>query len=229
MKNYIFLLLVSGTLLSSCESKEARITRELREEQYRIELAEKAERREQERLLQQEQERIEIERREEQERKEREIHLEKQRKEKAIYDKYINNSLRTGATPYAYCYGRNKSCSSRGCSNIIVKTPSNSDVFVTIKKDKKVVKHAYINSGSSYKFELPNGEYQPFFYYGKGWNPEKEMKQTSCGMLKGGFISNESFDKDSPQFLSNEVLTYELILQQNGNLQTKPSNANEAL
>jgi hypothetical protein len=218
MKNYIFLLLVAGTLLSSCESKEARIARELRDEQYRIELAEKAEKREQERVLQQELERIE-----------KEIRLEKQRKEKAIYDKYINNSLSTGSTPYAYCYGRNKSCSNWGCSNIIVKTPSNSDVFVTIKKNKKVVKHAYINSGSSYTFELPNGEYQPFFYYGKGWNPEKEMKQTSCGMLKGGFISNESFDKDLPQFLRNEVLTYELILQQNGNLQTKPSNANEAL
>jgi carboxypeptidase C (cathepsin A) len=47
-------------------------------------------------------------------------------------------------------------------------------------------------------------------------------------MLKGGFIAGESYGKDSPQRLSNNILEYELILQQNGNFSTKPSNAEEA-
>jgi hypothetical protein len=153
----------------------------------------------------------------------------KERQERAIYDKYIDNSLNTGATPYSYLYGTNKSCSDYGCSEIKVRTPINSDVFVTIKKDEQVVGHAYIKAGSSYPFELPNDSYQPFFYYGKGWNPEKIMKETTNGALKGGFITNEHFGKDSPQRLCNEILEYELILQQNGNFSTKPSNADEAL
>jgi hypothetical protein len=49
------------------------------------------------------------------------------------------------------------------------------------------------------------------------------------GKIKGGFISNEDFGKDDPQTLQNNVLTYELILQTNGNFSTRPSNPLEAL
>ena len=72
---------------------------------------------------------------------------EKQEQEKlrqAVIDKYISNSLSTGATPYAYCFGSNNSCIESGCSQIKVKTPHNSDVLVTIKKNDKVFRHAYI-------------------------------------------------------------------------------------
>ena len=165
----------------------------------------------------------------ESERIEREKQLEVERKEKEIFDKYINNSLRTGATPYAYCFGSNSPCNDYGCSQIKVITPHNSDVLVTIKRSGKVYRHAYIKSSRSYTFEFPNGVYQTFFYYGKGWNPNKFMKETDCGTLKGGFISNEHFGKDSPQYLSNNILTYELILQHNGNFSTQASSKNEAL
>lgn len=205
-------------MLISCESAGERQKRIAREEQQRIELEEKRKAEEAERAFKLEQERI-IE----------EARLEKERQEKAIYDKYINNSLSSGSTPYSYCFGRNGSCSEWGCSQIKVRTPYNSDVLVTIKKGEKIVRHAYIKGGSSFTFELPNGTYQPFFYYGKGWNPEKVMKQTDCGILKGGFIANEDFGKDSPQTLSNNILEYELILQQSGNFSTQPSNVNEAL
>jgi hypothetical protein len=151
-----------------------------------------------------------------------------QRIEQEIYDEYIDNSLFTGATPYEHCFGSNSSCSSYGCSQIKVRTPANSDVLVTVKKDGKVYRHAYLNSNSDYTFEFPNGTYQTFFYYGKGWNPEKIMKDTGCGKLKGGFVANEHFGKDRPQELVNTILEYELILQQNGNFQTTPSNPNEA-
>lgn len=160
--------------------------------------------------------------------RQKQAQLEKERQEKAIYDKYINNFLTTGSTPYAYCYGLNKSCADYGCSELSVRTPYDSDVIVSIKKSGRVVRHAYIKGGSSYTFELPNGTYQPFFYYGKGWNPEKVMKQTYCGTLTGGFISRESFGKDDPQVLTNTILEYELILQAIGNFSTRPSDANEA-
>lgn len=215
--------------LASCESEEDRQKRLAIEEQQRIELEERLKADETERAFKLEQERIEREKREEAERIERAARLEKERQEKAIYDKYINNSLSTGSTPYSYCFGRNSSCSDWNCSQIRVKTPYNSDVLVTIKGGEEVVRHAFIKAGSSYTFELPDGTYQPFFYYGKGWNPEKVMKQADCGKLKGGFLTNENFGKDSPQVLSNNILEYELILQQNGNFSTRPSNANEAL
>jgi len=226
---FIFATILLSIMLTSCESEEERQKRIAREEQQRIELDERREAEEAERAYKLEQERIEQEQREEAERIEREARLEKERQEKAIYDMYINNSLSTGSTPYSYCFGRNSSCSEWGCSQIKIRTPYNSDVLVTIKKGEKVVRHAFLKGGSSYTFELPNGTYQPFFYYGKGWNPEKVMKQTDCGILKGGFIANEDFGKDSPQTLSNDVLTYELIMQQSGNFSTSPSNASEAL
>ena len=74
-------------------------------------------------------------------------------------NKYINNSLSTGATPYTKYYGRNKKCEYGDCSQIKVVT-SNSDVLVTIKKDDKVVRHAYIKANDSYTFSFPNGIYQ---------------------------------------------------------------------
>jgi hypothetical protein len=154
---------------------------------------------------------------------------ERQRTEKAEYDRYINNRLPTGDTPYETFYGGNRRCSSAGCSQITVQTPANSDVLVTIKKDGNVVRHAYIRAAGSYTFELPNGVYQPFFYYGKGWNPDKAMKETPNGTLKGGFVAEEAFGKDTPQALSDNILTYELILQKNGNFSTRPSNAQDAL
>lgn len=139
--------------------------------------------------------------------------------------KYINNSLSTGATPYAKYYGSNKKCEYGDCSQIKVVT-SNSDVLVTIKEDDKVVRHAYIKANDSYTFSFPNGKYQVFFYYGRGWDPEKSMKN---GEMKGGFIANEDFQKDAPQYLYNNILEYQLILQQNGNFNTRSSDASEAL
>lgn len=228
MRKIIIFTLLFTTLMVSCESRKEKDVRIKREQQARVELEEKRKQVEEARAFKIEQDRIEQEIKTEEERVQRAIRLKKERKEKAIYDKYINNSLHTGATPYAYCFGKNYSCSEYGCSVIKVKTPYNSDVLVTIKKNGKVYRYAYINAGSTYTFEFENGTYQTFFYYGKGWNPNKFMKKTDCGPLKGGFIEGEVFGKDSPQILNNSILTYELILQQSGNFSTKPSNLEEA-
>jgi len=217
-----FLLLLS---FASCETEEARHQRLAQEKQQQIEIEQKRAVEEKAESIRLEQVRIEQEKQAEAERKEREARLEKERKEQEIYDRYISNSLSTGASPYLKYYGGNSSCNDYGCSKIKV-TTSNSDVVVTIKKNDKVVRHAFIQAGDSYTFSFPNGTYQAFFYYGRGWNPEKEMKG---GKIKGGFITNEDFGKDDPQSLYNNVLTYELIMQQNGNFSTRPSNPEEAL
>ena len=46
--------------------------------------------------------------------------------------------------------------------------------------------------------------------------------------LLRGFTQYERFGKDTPEKLNNNVLTYELILQQSGNFSTIPSNQKEA-
>jgi len=167
----------------------------------------------------------EIKLKEEQERKVQEEH---DREELVTYNRFINNSLSSGATPYSSCFGVNQSCSEWGCSEIKIKTPRDSDVLVTIKNANKVVRHAYIRSNSTFTFQMPNGTYQTFFYYGTGWNPNKEMESQTCSNLKGGFISEVTFGKDSPQALTNTVLSYELILQKDGNFSTQPSSSSEA-
>ena len=158
----IIFLFISVFSLSSCESEQETKERLIRKEQQKIELAKQKEKEEKIETLRLEQARIESE-----------AQIIKERKEKEIYDKYINNSLRTGSTPYSKYYGGNSSCNDYGCSQVKIRT-SNSDVLVTIKKNSKVFRHAFIQSGDSYTFSFPNGTYQAFFYYGKGWNPEKK-------------------------------------------------------
>jgi hypothetical protein len=152
----------------------------------------------------------------------------KELKEKETYEKYINNSLENASTPYADCYGVNKHCPDEGCSEISIKSPLNSDVLVTIKSEGQVVRHAYICAGNMVTFEVPDGTYQPFFYFGKGWDPDKPMNGPQDCNLKGGFISEESFGKDFPQRLENSILEYELIVQSSGNFSTIPCDPDEA-
>lgn len=219
--NKLLIFILAIFLFTSCESEQARENRLAREKQEQIEF----EQRQEEEAIRLEEIRIEKEKQAEFERIEREERLEKERKEQEIYDKYINNSLRTGATPYSKHYGGNSTCQNYGCSQIKVET-SNSDVLVLIKRNNKIVRHAFIRSGDSYTFSFPDGIYQTFFYYGKGWNPEQEMKG---GEVRGGFIQNGHFEKDDPQHLSNNVLNYSLIMQQDGNFSAKTSNPEEAL
>lgn len=140
---------------------------------------------------------------------------------------YLDNSLSTGATPYSQYYGKNYKCPYDQCSGIRVTAPQESDIVVIIKhnnQEGKVFAHGYIRSGATYQFDIPDGTYQTFFYYGEGWNPNKEMK----GGIKGGFVKDEIFSKDNPQEIYSAVLTYVLQLQRDGNFQTKGSSPDEA-
>lgn len=145
----------------------------------------------------------------------------------ASIEQYRDYSLRTGAQPYADCYGRNRSCSDYGCSEIIVNTGSN-DVVVKVKnRNGIVVRHAYINERSSYSFDMPNGSYQVFFYRGTGWNPNKAMKSSDCRYLRGGFVAGEHFGKGDLEYLANVQLSYTLIEQVNGNFRERASSKEE--
>lgn len=140
---------------------------------------------------------------------------------------YLDNSLNTGATPYSQYYGKNYKCPYDQCSGIRVTAPQESDIVVIVKRSNqngKVVAHGYISSGATYQFDIPDGTYQTFFYYGEGWNPNKEVK----GGIKGGFVKDEIFSKDNPQEIYSAVLTYVLQLQRDGNFQTKGSSPDEA-
>lgn len=146
-----------------------------------------------------------------------------------LEEKYGNNSLSNGSQPYSEWYGFNKKISDyTPHSEIQVTASSNSDVIVIVRYDNhngNVAAHKYIQAGKSATLYLKNGyKYQTFFYYGTGWYPEKEMSNG----VKGGFIANEAFSKDEiPVYMDNNVLTYELISQINGNFQTSVSSEGE--
>lgn len=151
----------------------------------------------------------------------------KQLLEEEYKEKYKNNSLRTGATPWANKFGGNPSCY-YDYSNIIIRASNTEDAVVTVKKGDasgRVVRHAYIKAGDSYTFEVPNGRYTVFFYSGKGWNPYQVMNNG----LKGGFISNTSVTKSDPEYLNNVEWTITLYTTYNGNFSPKTSSIYEML
>ena len=141
-----------------------------------------------------------------------------------IADSGIN--MNTGDMPYKYCYGNGYACNNN-CSKITIKVSGDADVIAIIKKDGQVYSHIFIEKGNSYSFSVPTGNYQPFFYSGTGWDSNKFISNVECGELIGGFLNNESMGKDDVQYLNNNILTYELIPQRNGNFNTKASNKNE--
>ncbi len=136
-----------------------------------------------------------------------------------IDEQYLSNSLNTGAIPY-----KNKQLKGQA-SKVKVTTSSGTDcdIVVIIKHNDEIVRNAYIKAGDSYTLTIPNGTFQVFFYGGRGWNPNKEMSNG----YTGGFVTDESFTKDNPISINNQILEYELILQRNGNFNTKPSNRSE--
>lgn len=146
--------------------------------------------------------------------------------------KWINNKLATGQMPYRACFGSRTGCNNN-CSQISVRASDYYDVVVTIKKNGSVYRHAYIRAGQTHTFEVPDGTYQPFFYFGRGWDPNLARESSKCNNLKGGFIEEPSVGpsvgKADPQsLLHGDILSYELVKQVGGNFTPKPSNFEEA-
>lgn len=138
------------------------------------------------------------------------------------------NSYYHGMVPYANCYGRNASCSDWGCSEVIVNANDYDPVLVIIKRNGSIIKNAMVAPSRSYKFEMKNGNYQVFFYYGDNWDSNKYMGTSSSGcVMRGGWKTNEVFSKDDPMYLSNDIITYTLERVVHGNFSTKNSSKGE--
>lgn len=163
---------------------------------------------------------------------EKRLKEERERKEaeaRRLESQYGNNSLSNGSQPYSRWYGSNQYYDDYTAhSEIRVKAPYNSDVIAIVRYNNmngSVAGHKYIKAGNTATIYLRNGNYyQTFFYYGKGWYPDKQMN----GKVRGGFIKNEAFSKDgSASYLENQILSYELTLQEHGNFQTSSSSEGE--
>ena len=117
--------------------------------------------------------------------------------------KYLDNFLQTGETPYSNVYGDN---------------------YICPNENGTVCAHGYIREKHSLLFDLPDGTYQTFFYFGKGWNPNKYMREG----ITGGFVKDELFSKDeNPQEIESCVLEYVLQLTKDGNFSTSESTPGE--
>lgn len=128
-------------------------------------------------------------------------------------EKYGKNSLDNGAQPYADHYGSPKKYRKDSNSDIVVKAPISFDVVTVLRKNDEqgeVVAHAYVKADSAYTFTVDNGKYQAFFYIGRGWHPEKKVADN----MVGGFLLFETFSKDDPVTLMDEVFTYKLSMRQ---------------
>lgn len=136
---------------------------------------------------------------------------------------YLNNSLANGALPYKNHYGSNYS-NSYGMSKVTVTAPHSRDVVVTARKSSGVVEgHVYVRASRTASFYIPSGTYTISFYYGNGWYPRKQITGKH-GTVYGGFLSNESVDKDKDvYFPANSGYSYTLQMVQNGNFSTTPS------
>lgn len=129
------------------------------------------------------------------------------------WEKYGKNSLDNGSMPYEKHFGKPHKYRKDSNSDIIVKAPISFDVVTVLRKNDEhgeVVSHAYIKADSTYTFTVDNGKYQAFFYIGRGWHPEKMMSDD----LVGGFLQFETFSKDDPVTLMDEVFAYKLSMRQ---------------
>lgn len=168
----------------------------------------------------------EIRIREEEERRQRE---EEQQREQ-LYNTYGSNSLYNGSQPYEIFYGKNHHYSSgEPHAEVRVKAAYDSDVIVIIRynnQNGRVAGHTYVRAGQTATIQLPGGHrYQTFFYYGRGWYPDKPMKNG----IKGGFLEDETYSKDGSTALlqDNEILSFELTPILDGNFSTSQSNESE--
>jgi len=133
----------------------------------------------------------------------------------------------TGNTPWSDCYGQNKECKKVGCSDIKIETSESEPVMAIVKKNDKVFRHSYISKNSSFTFELPDGVYQVFFYYGKNWDNYKKMSSGDCNNLLGGFLTDEYVSKDDPITIKGQILIYTLESVTLGNFSPKSSELSE--
>ena len=137
-----------------------------------------------------------------------------------LKNKYLEQRLDNGCKPYSAYYGN----PTTGENYLSFKTSGDCDYVVIVKnhRDQKVYNHIYIRGDQSGKVYLPNGTFDVYFYSGKGWDPEKNN-----GNVIGGFVAEESFQKDNPIELNNSYCEYTLYPVVYGNLKLDKTNKSE--
>ena len=115
-------------------------------------------------------------------------------------EEYRNNSLKTGVKPYESYFGKAQT----GQNYIDFKTSGANDYIAIVKRhrDNKYINHLYIKGGESARLYVPDGNFDVYFYSGKGWNPNKEV-----GHFTGGFVEGGIMQKDEPIQLMTETIT----------------------
>lgn len=116
------------------------------------------------------------------------------------YDAYRNNSLETGAKPYASYFGKAQT----GKNYIDFKTSGSSDYIAIVKRhsNNRYINHIYIKGGDNARLYVPSGTYDVYFYSGSGWNPNMVV-----GQFTGGFVEGGIMQKDGPIQLVSETIT----------------------
>ena len=117
--------------------------------------------------------------------------------------------------PYANIYGKNRE--NGPCAVTVTASPELA-VIVIIRHDNidgRVAGHLLIEKGSSGTICLTVGTFQTFFYFGRDWEPRREM---DCGLF-GGFINGEIFQEDpvAKNYTEGMMWEYKLRLVSNGN------------
>ena len=116
------------------------------------------------------------------------------------YEAYRNNSLETGAKPYASYFGKAQT----GKNFIDFKTSGSNDYVAIVKRhsNNKYVNHTYIKGGDNARLYVPSGTYDVYFYSGSGWNPNMVV-----GQFTGGFVEGGTMQKDGPIQLVSETIS----------------------
>lgn len=133
---------------------------------------------------------------------------------------YKNNSLETGSKPYSSQFGSPLT----GDNYFDFKTSSGHDYVVIIKTsyDNRYINHVYIRGGEKARLYVPDGNFDVYFYSGKGWNPNKKVNQ-----FTGGFTTGGSMQKDGPVELYSAYMEYTLYPVTNGNLRLKGADVDD--
>jgi len=138
-------------------------------------------------------------------------------------EEYKNNSLKTGSKPYASSFGKAQT----GTNYFYFKTSESDDkdfvIIVRRSRDNRYVNHTYIKGGETAQINVPDGTYNVYFYSGKGWNPNKVI-----GERVGGFVDDETLQKDGPVKLFSAYMEYTLFPVFYGNLRLENASKKEA-
>lgn len=128
--------------------------------------------------------------------------------------------LQTGSRPYEKFYGAPKT----GINYLLFRTSGNCDYVIIVRdsENDKVMNHIYIRGGDTEKLYLPNGVFNVYFYSGEDWDEEKSM-----GDVVGGFVRNETLQKDPNLSLYGATCEYTLYPVTDGNFSPRSANAQE--